>query len=72
MNTIDVEKEGLDYLQQRAVENAIRENKALGLPYMIVESGELFKIFKDGTKIKIGKAKYGTVKVKQKNFKLKK
>jgi len=72
MKTVDIKKEGLDYLQQKAVENAIRENKALGLPYIIVENGELLKVHTDGTKIKIGKPKYGTVKVQKRIFKLKK
>ena len=54
MRTVDVKKVGLDYLQQKAVENAKRENKVLGLPYMIVENGELLKVHADGTKIKIG------------------
>ncbi len=30
MKAVDIKKEGLDYLQQKAVENAIHENKALG------------------------------------------
>ena len=72
MKTVDIKKEGLDYLQQKAVENAIRENKAFGLPYIIVENGELLKVHTDGTKIKIGKSKYGTVKVQKRIFKLKK
>lgn len=72
MKTVDVKKEGLDYLQQKAIENAIRENKALDLTYIIVENGELFQVHTDGTKVKIGKPKYGTVKVKKKIFKLKK
>ena len=72
MKTVDVKKEGLDYLQQKAVENAIRENKALDLTYIIVENGELFQVEADGTKTKKGKPKYGTVIVKKRIFKLKK
>lgn len=71
MEATDIEKEGLDDFQQKAVKNAIRENKALGLSYIIVENGKLFRVLKDGTKKEIGKAKYGTVKVMQRNFKLK-
>lgn len=72
MKAVDIKKEGLDYLQQKAVENAIHENKAFGLPYIIVENGELLKVHTDGTKIKIGKPKYDTVKVQKRIFKLKK
>jgi len=72
MKTIDEEKEGLDYLQQKAVKNAIRENKALKLSYRTIENGQLVQVTPDGHKMIVGNAKYGTVKVKQKSIKLKK
>lgn len=72
MKTVDINKEGLNYLQLKAVENAVRENNALGLSYRIVEGGELVEVFANGKKRKLGKPKYGIVKVICKEFRLKK
>ena len=72
MKTAKVDKERLDKLQKKAVANAIRENKALGLVYEIAEEGNLIEVRADGTKKVIGKSKFGTVKVQRRTFSLKK
>lgn len=72
MKAVDIKKEGLDYLQQKAVAKAIRENKALKLAYKTVENGQLVEVAPDGSRSVLGRATFGTVKVQQKRIKLKK
>ncbi|MBS1590451.1 MAG: hypothetical protein JST52_12650 [Bacteroidetes bacterium] len=72
MATKDITKKDLEQLQEKAVRKAIRENKALGLSYKIVEKGQLVEVSADGKRKVIGAAKYGTVTVKQKKIKLNK
>ena len=71
MATKDITTKDLVQLQEKAVKRAIRENKALGLSYKIVEKGQLVEVSADGKRKVIGVAKYGTVTVKQKKIKLK-
>lgn len=72
MKAVDIKKEGLDYLQQKAVAKAIRENKALKLAYKTVENGQLVEVAPDGSRNVLGRATFSTVKVQQKRIKLKK
>lgn len=71
MKSKEISKEDLEQLQQKAVVKAIRENKALKLAYKTVEKGDLFEVAADGTKTKLGKSKFATVRVHQKSIKLK-
>lgn len=61
-----ISREKLEIWLRHAAQNAIRENKALKLPYRQVVDDNLIEICPDG-KVKIlRKAKFGTVKVIQK------
>ncbi len=72
MKTTEVDKKSLEELQRKAVDKAVRENKALKLSYVIVENGSLIQVSADGQRTVLRDAKFGTVKVQQKTIKLKK
>ncbi|TAN00548.1 MAG: hypothetical protein EPN39_04090 [Chitinophagaceae bacterium] len=56
--------------QQSATKDAIRLNKALGLPYYVVREDKVYSITPDDKEHFVKKALFGTRKVKERYFKL--
>jgi hypothetical protein len=63
--------EELNRIQKKASENAIRLNKALGLPYLVVRNNKLIHIDQNGIEKVIGKPEFGIRKVKKRKITLK-
>lgn len=69
MKELNVEE--LNKIQKRASDKAIKINRALGLPYLVVRNDQLIKIDKEGNEKVIGKPKFGTRKVLNSKINLK-
>ena len=68
----EISSSALNNVFHKAVQKAIRENRALGLSNLTVRDGELVEEKPDGTIVHLGrKPRFGMVKVKKKRFTLK-
>ncbi len=56
--------------QKKAKDRAIRSDKALGLEYLIVSDGKIFKVLPNGEEIFLKKAEFGSRKTEKKQFEL--
>ena len=66
-------KSHLDIIIQamkKAKDQAIRENKALELEYLIVKDGKVFKVLPNGEEHFVKEAEFGSIKSEKKQFEL--
>lgn len=69
MKELNVEE--LNKIQKRASDKAIKINKALGLPYLVVRNDQLIKIDKEGNEKVLGKPEFGTRRIFKSKINLK-
>jgi hypothetical protein len=67
---MEITREAIQKAQDDASEKAIRRNKALGLSYIEVQGTNLVRVDSTGEVSVLGKARFGTRKIKRKRFKL--
>lgn len=56
--------------QKKAKDLAIRSNKALGLEYLIVKNGKVFKVLPNGEEIFLKKAEFDSINTEKRKFEL--
>jgi hypothetical protein len=68
MSEKEITVEGLNRLQKKASQNAIKLDKAMGLTYLVVRRNKLIQIEPDGKETVLGKSEFGTRRVEKKNI----
>ena len=66
----EISLEDLKNAHRKASEEALKQNKALGLAYIEVQHSELVSVSSDGQETVIGKPRFGTRKIDLKRFRL--
>jgi hypothetical protein len=69
MKELNIEE--LNKIQKRASDKAIKINRALGLPYLVVRNDQLIKIDKEGNEKVIGRPEFGTRRISKSKINLK-